>query len=201
MDRVGDGSPLGVPACLAEPLPAHATMPVMERVRRITLAIAERCATSGAPPSEEVTDRDCAALDPAERAVVLRVGLITLINDVAHLARRAVTQAPGTSRFAVLHGVHGRNPVAWRALGIVFHGADGRLKRLLDFGREDLALLKREAALQRDAWEGRGTWATQAEAALVRARAKTLAGLPQKALERLDAEALKVWRRVQEDGQ
>lgn len=70
---------------------------VSERVLAVAQAIHDRCVVTGRPASAEIGDADLDSLAEDEARLVLRVGLISLVNDVAlddlaYLADKAKAQ-------------------------------------------------------------------------------------------------------------
>jgi hypothetical protein len=167
-----------------------------ERVQEIADAIAQRCVESGEPPGTAVTGADLDVLAFDEARVVLRIGLVSLVNDALHRGRSSGSSEPegGAPGRQPMHAIHGRNPtMIYRALGKPYVGADGTLKPLLHFSAGDLGKLLSDATAQRSTWQKRIGWAKEAARLVAKHGAETVEGLPVEVLADLDAKAAKAW--------
>ena len=165
-----------------------------ERVQEIADVIAHRCVESGEPPGTAVTGADLDALAFDEARVVLRIGLVSLVNDALHRGRRTEPESDAARGRQPMHAIQGRNPtMIYRALGKPYVGAEGTLKPLLHFSASDLGKMLADAEAQRSTWQKRIGWAKEAARLVARHGAETVEGLPVEVLADLDAKAAKAW--------
>lgn len=200
----------------ATPPPFDPGDSLSERVLAIAHAIRDRCIETGQPASVEVQDDDLSALGEDEARFVLRVGMISLVNDAMHMGRcakrvhfdeddgggcgsanGAACAMPSEPRRRPMHAAFGRNPTSWQHLRAITHcGADGLQRPLLKFSVADLDSFTEKARTQRDAWSARERWLRTARKAIDKHGAETIEALPAEVLKKLDGAAGKAWGRA-----
>lgn len=174
------------------------------RVASYISELADRCEESEQVPSAALRDEDLEALDQEESEFVLRVGLISLVNDELHARRRTNSllddevegngedssgkgYAPRTNP---IHAMQGRNPTFWGNLGrIRLQAADGAERSLLRFTVEDWRGMVDRFSAQRDAAARRADFGRQCLRLQSQTGAERLEDLPPEVLAELDERA------------
>jgi len=184
---------------------ARIPTPLMSATDAISYAI-EACTRRSLPPGKVLSEESLAMLSPEALRYFARVGWMHETNHKLTDDRRGPTEEPnesvvlGSSARAPRPGRHpidGRNPFGiWKPLeGIRIQGADGLLKRLLDFDRADLDKLATDCAAQETGWGKRKRWAEAAKEAIGKnKRAKKVEELASTDVERLGQLAAEAWK-------
>jgi len=165
-------------------------------------AVLDLVAQTGLPPSAVVRTawkHGLAGLLSEEDWVVLcQEALASRASDALHRSRRVPVRwridgepaDPEPIRVKVrVESV----PVEHILVRIRFAGADGAIRPLAEFSREDCAALSGKARAQAAGWQQVAGWAEEAEAALAATGAPTVGKLPQPEYDRLARMAADMW--------
>jgi len=143
-------------------------------------------------------------LTEEDRTVLCQEALASRASDALHRARRVSVrwridgEPAGPEPIRVRVRVESV-PVEHILVRIRFAGADGSVRPLAEFSREDCAALARKAQAQVAGWREVAGWAEEAEAALAATGAPTVGKLPQPEYDRLARLAATVWGNRREE--
>jgi hypothetical protein len=157
------------------------------------LAVASRWIEETAgTPAEAVAYLGVADLEPEAIEQMARIGAQHLLADMEHAHRGEVAAAARGEREAV-PGEHQKDRMASVLAMLTYRGADGRLRKLLDFSREDWDAFAATSTIHAAAWRRRVGLSKAALGLLDTFHVETTKELPIDALHELEEKAARAW--------